>query len=140
MRFVMSRTVVVVAVTIALSAALAQAQDTIHRLRAFDRTAQLVGRGSAVKIGGPLGECPVGDAVTLSVKVTQGHTVARGNWPKPHPCTGHNQRWQLTAHAAGGSRLGPGQATGLGTVIIKRDGRTIATVRWHRRITLRRAA
>jgi hypothetical protein len=141
MKFVMSPKIfAVAAVTIVLSATVAQAQTGVRLRAAFDRSAQLVGGGRAVKVGGPLGECPAGDVITLSVTVTRGHTAARGNWPKPHACTGNNQRWQLTAHTAGGSRLGPGQATGRGTVVIKRDGRTIATVRWHRTITLKRAA
>jgi len=141
MKLVMSRNIFVVgAVMIALSAAVAQAQDTVHELRGFDRTAQLVGGGSAVNVGGPLGECPVGDVLTLSVTVTQHQAAATGVWPKPHACTGHDLRWKLTAHTAAGSRLGPGQATGRATVVIKRDGRTITTIRWHRTITLRASA
>ena len=140
MKSVMSRNVVVAAaVMIALSAAVAQAQDTVHQLRAFHPTAQLLSGGSAVSASGPLGECPRGDELTLAVTVTQGGIAAKGVWPKPHPCTGSNQRWQLTVHTTGGSRLSPGQATGQGTVIIKRNGRTIARIRWHRTITCRRA-
>jgi hypothetical protein len=141
MKTVFNRTVlVVVALAIALSAAVAQAQDTVRIRAAFDHTAQLLSGGRAVRTGGPLGECPLGDVLTLSVKVTQGQTAATGNWPKPHACTGHDQRWQLTAHAISGGRLGAGQATGRGTVAIKRDGLTIATIRWRRTISLRKSA
>jgi hypothetical protein len=141
MKSVISRSICVAAAsTLALSAAVAQAQDTVRIRAAFDHTAQLSSGGSAVRTGGPLGECPPGYVLTLSVKVSQGQTAATGDWPAPHACTGHDQRWKLIAHTIGGSRLGPGQATGRGTVVIKRDGHTIATIRWHRTITLRKSA
>jgi hypothetical protein len=136
MNSVINRSICVAAAsTLALSAAVARGQDTVRIRAAFDHTAQLLSGGSAVRTGGPLG-----DVLTLSVKVTHGQTAATGDWPTPHACTGHDQRWELTAHTTGGSRLGPGQATGRGTVVITRDGHTIATIRWHRTITLQKSA
>jgi hypothetical protein len=141
MNSVINRSICVAAAsTLALSAAVARGQDTVRIRAAFDHTAQLLSGGSAVRTGGPLGECPLGDVLTLSVKVTHGQTAATGNWPTPHACTGHDQRWELTAHTTGGSRLGPGQATARGTVVITRDRHTIATIRWHRTITLQKSA
>ncbi len=106
MKTVFNRTILVVfALAITLSAAVAQARDTVRIRAAFDHTAQLLSGGRAVRAGGPLGECPLGDVLTLSVKVTQGQTAATGNWPKPHACTGHDQRWSSlrTPSAAGDS-------------------------------------
>ena len=88
-------------------------------------------------IRGPLGRCPTGDQIFLSATVSQHGTTANGNWPAPHPCTGHDQRCALTAHTTSNGRLVSGPATGHATVVIKHNGYVIETVRWHRAITLR---
>lgn len=139
MRSVVIRICVAAGVASALSAAAAQAQE--HFLRAgFDRTATLLNGGSEVGTSGPLGECPQGDHVLLLVRFIQGKTTAKGQWPKPHPCSGRDRRWTLTATTGGGSRFAPGRATGHGTVVLERDGRTVNTIRWQRTITLRKGA
>ena len=106
---------------------------------AFDRTGTLLNGGRAVSASGPLGSCARGDRILLSIRISQGRTVANGKWSKPHACTGHNKSWAITAHTTGAGRLRPGQATGRGTLLIKRGARTIAIFRWQRTITLRRS-
>jgi hypothetical protein len=59
------------ALTLVLSAAVAHAQDQVRIRLGFDRHEALA--------SGPLGACPLGDDILLSVTIRQGSTTARGD-------------------------------------------------------------
>jgi hypothetical protein len=102
---------------------------------AFSRTGELIDRGLAVKLSGPV-TCPAGDTVSLRATISQRSTgaVAQGSWSKV--CTGPGQQWHTTASVTDDVTMSAGCAHAAGLATIRHAGKPVDAFQWLRTVTL----